>query len=67
MLRPMLDATSSPLERVLTKLRERYESIVSLTDAICIDIRTAPREIQELAVAKGLVPYLPGAGRDAAH
>lgn len=30
---------------------------------VLIDIRTAPRELQELALAKGLIPYLPETAR----
>lgn len=32
-------------------------------NGVLADLRKAPREVQELAVAKGLIPYLPGADR----
>src|SRR5262249_15761659 len=32
-----------------------------LVDGFAVDVRSMPRDIQEAAYAKGLIPYLPGA------
>lgn len=31
-------------------------------NGLMVDVRTIPREVQEIAYAKGLIPYIPGEG-----
>jgi hypothetical protein len=33
-------------------------------NALLVDLRTAPREVQEMAFAKGIIPYIPADGQD---
>jgi hypothetical protein len=34
-----------------------------MVDGMVVDIRRMPRELQEAAFAKGLIPYIPADGR----
>jgi hypothetical protein len=31
---------------------------------LLVDLRTMPREVQEMAFAKGIIPYIPADGQD---
>ena len=33
-------------------------------DGLLVDLRTMPREVQEVAFAKGIIPYVPADGQD---
>jgi len=44
-----------------SKMDENPLAWLIMVDGFVIDARTAPREIQEQALRKGLIPYLPGA------
>ena len=34
-----------------------------MVDSMVVDIRRMPRELQEAAFAKGLIPYIPAGGQ----
>lgn len=33
-------------------------------NGLLVDLRTMPREVQEVAFAKGIIPYIPADGQD---
>jgi hypothetical protein len=33
-------------------------------NGLLVDLRTMPREVQEMAFAKGIIPYIPTDGQD---
>ena len=49
-----------PAETYPLKLTEKQrESLTHATNGFMVDVRHAPREVQEIAFNKGLVPYIP--------
>ena len=39
-------------------------ALLGLVDGMIVDIRRMPRELQQAAFAKGLIPYVPERGQD---
>jgi hypothetical protein len=44
-----------------SKMEDNPFAWMIMVDGFAVDVRQMPRDIQEMAYAKGLIPYLPGA------
>jgi len=44
-----------------SKMEDNPFAWMMMVDGFVVDVRSMPRDIQEVAYEKGLIPYLPGA------
>ena len=43
---------------------ERIDRIMAEVNGLLVDLRDMPRDVQEIAFAKGLIPYIPADRKD---
>ena len=49
----------TPISRTLSRLEDNPLVWVLQVNGLMMDVRQAPREVQEIAFRKGLIPYVP--------
>ena len=49
----------TPISRTLSRLEDNPLVWMSQVNGLMVDVRQAPREVQEIAFRKGLIPYIP--------
>jgi hypothetical protein len=47
-----------------SKMDENVMAWMIMVNGIVVDVRSMPREVQEIAYQKGLIPYIPGGRED---